>query len=453
MNKGMKKFLSVFSPKEIIVVTVSVVLSGLMISSLFWSQEPSSSEPNPGEYVFIGYDLSIVTSDGTSMGPFDSVYTVYYEKDRPVAEKAQVQEILEENVPGLHKAFDRHHDYYLDDTDHSLGLMTNLKTLNESFGSGETLEIGKDLYDILMLGKEMTISTDGAFNMFIGELSDFWDHLISEENVDDYRADYQTLDPDWNAGQKAILERLKDVLPMTSADVNQVLTLTTDDDHYYARFNAFKDAQPGEISITLGGIAKGYANDLISAKLAEKGLTHGAIYGGGSSLMTLGDFYEPTGWDIAVESPTFQADYAFDVVRQGTFNMSTSGGYLGVWIPSDSNGDGVPDGFVLRHHIIDPRTGYPSSYHMEVNISSGNISNARMDALSTALICLSEADGMELRQTFLNAGKELNIAWINPVDLDLLSSEVTGYVLVRYTEGYETYMVQRTLPHYEKVSA
>ena len=448
----MKKITELLTPKEIVVVSVSVVLSGLLVSSIFWGGTPSSSEDHPGEYVYLGYDINIVTSDNQSIGPFDSVYTVYYEKDRPTAEKAQIQEILEENVPGLHKAFDRHHDYYLDDTNHSLGLLTNLKTLNESFGSGTNLEISKDLYDILNLGKELTISTGGAFNMFIGELSDYWNNLITDDNVGDYQANYQTLDPDWNPLEKAKVERLKEVLPMSETEVNDVLTLSELDGKYYARFNDFKDAVPGEISITLGGIAKGYANDIISELLVEKGLTHGAIYGGGSSLMALGDHYNPEGWNIPVESPTFQADFAFDVVRQGSFNMSTSGGYLGVWIPSDSNGDDVADGFVLRHHIIDPLTGYPSLYHMEVNISSGDISNAELDALSTAFICLSEEEGIELRHQYTNVEKELNVAWINPMELDLMSSEITGYILVRYTAGYEQYMVHTALPHYEEVT-
>jgi len=440
----MKKITNFLTPKEIVVVSVSVLLSGLLISSIFWS----GKQNEPSEYIYLGYDINIVTSDNQSIGPFDSVYTVYYEKDRPASEKAQVQEILAENVPGLHKAFDRHHDYYKDDTNHASGLMTNLKTLNESYGSEENLEISKDLHDILVLGKELTISTGGAFNMFIGELSDYWNDRITADYVDEYRANYQTMDPDWNPVEKAKVERLQAVLPMSEAEVNEILTLSTLDGHYYARFNDFKDALPGEISITLGGIAKGYANDIISKLLIEQGLTHGAIYGGGSSLMALGDFDDENGWDIPVESPTFQADYAFDILRQGAFNMSTSGGYLGVWIPSFDN----PGDFVLRHHIIDPRTGYPSLYHMEVNISSADISNAELDALSTALICLSEEEGMQLRQQYRNVEKELNVAWINPVDLNFTSSEITEYVLVRYTAGYEQFMVRRALPHYEEVA-
>ena len=440
----MKKITDFLTPKEIVVVSVSVLLSGLLVSSIFWSGE----QPAHSEYIYLGYDINIVTSEDESIGPFDSVYTVYYEKDRPASEKAQVQEILAENVPGLHKAFDRHHDYYVDDNNHALGLMTNLKTLNESFGSGETLEISKDLYDILVLGKNLTISTGGAFNMFIGELSDYWNNRITADYVDDYRTNYQTMDPDWNPVEKAKVDRLKSVLPMTEAEINEILTLSVSDGHYYARYNAFKDALPGEISITLGGIAKGYANDIISELLEDQGLTHGAIYGGGSSLMALGDHDSDEGWDIPVESPTFQADFAFDIVRQGVFNMSTSGGYLGVWIPSAT----VPGDYVLRHHIIDPRTGYPSLYHMEVNISSADISNAELDALSTAFICLNEADGLELRQQYRSVEKELNVAWINPVDLNFSTSEITGYVLVRYTAGYEQFMVRRDLPHYEEVA-
>ncbi|MCX5775659.1 MAG: FAD:protein FMN transferase [Firmicutes bacterium] len=103
---------------------------------------------------------------------------------------------------------------------------------------------------------------------------------------------------------------------------------------------------------------------------------------------------------------------------------------------------------MLRNHIIDPYTGYPSLKQLEVNILSEDISGARLDALSTALICMTEAEGLAFRQTFLAEGYEFEAAWAN----DIAATEtVPAYLEVRYTEGYDPYLEKSETTHYQMI--
>jgi len=435
----MIKIKNFLSPKEIIIIAVSVIISGVLASSVWWYQAPN---PDAGKYEYYGYDMLVRTATGGDVQPFHTTYEVIYDKTRPESEKAQVQEVIAENVPFLHKIADRVNLYYLDDNNPGLGYLTTIKDVNESYGSPDFLEVPFDLYNVLSIGKEMTIASNSTFNMFIGELSDFWNNLIDDE---DYPYAYETMDPFYNATERAVLERYQACLPLSEAEVNAILELKEENNKYYVRFNQFKDAVAGEISITLGGIAKGYANDIVSSKLTALGLTHGAIVGGASSNTTLGDRYGDTVWTWTLEAPTTSSDYSFKIIRNGAYGMSTSGAYMGIQIPIDENDDGVAEYTVLRNHIIDPYTGYPSVKQLEVNILSHDISGARLDALSTAFICMSETEGMALRQHYLDQGYEFEAAWCDDV---AAVGSVPAYLEVRYTEGYDPFIGKSETTHY-----
>ena len=438
----MIKIKNFLSPKEIIIIAVSVIISGVLASSVWWYQAPN---PDAGKYEYFGYDMLVRTATGGDVTPFHTTYEVAYDKTRPASEKAQVREVLAENVPYLHKLSDRVNLYYLDDNQPDLGYLTTVKDVNESYGSPDFLEVPYDLYTILSIGKEMTILSHSDFNFFVGELSDFWNGLIDDS---DYQTDYETMDPAYYEPARLKVERLQSVLPLSEAEVNAVLELKEENSRYYVRFNQFKDAVLGEISITLGGIAKGYANDIVSEKLKALGLTHGAIVGGASSNTTLGNRYGNTVWEWTLESPSMLSDYSFKIIRNGAYGMSTSGAYMGVWIPMDPDRDGVIDDYVLRNHIIDPYTGYPSTKQLEVNILSKDISGARLDALSTALICMTEQEGLALRQHYLDLGNEFETAWAN----DIAETEtVPAYLEVRYTEGYDQYLGKSETTHYQMI--
>ena len=429
------KSINIFSKKEWILISVTAVLSLLIASSVWWSPDAESNTPRYRHY---GYDIQVKTAMGGTVQPFNTQYDIYYNSSRPESELTRIVEILEEVIVPLHKIYDRNDNnlYYVDDLDPSQGYVTSLRSVNESMGSGEYLEINEDLHRLLTIGKEMTILTHSAFNMFVGELSDFWNLILADD-------DRLNLDPVVNEFNRLKVERLQSYIPLTEAEIHQTIELKEENNKYYVKFNAFNNAPVGDLSITFGGIAKGYANDILAARLIEENLIHGSIFGGASSNTTLGNFFnnEPWIWPVASPKNPFE-EMAFTISRKGTYSMSTSGGY------DLSRSYYIQDGEsrVLRHHIIDAYTGYPANLgNIDINILSKDITSAELDALSTALMCLNFEDGLALRNTYVDQGKELHAVWMSIVN-------TPSQLLVKYTESYQPFLLESSGNIYQVIN-
>jgi len=422
--------------KEWVVTGTTFLLSTVLVSLVFWAN------PNASEDVLfeaLGYDLKVTTENGAKLQPFHTYYYILYEKIYPQEHRDLVKAILEEEVPPLHKVSDRNTGYHflIDDEQPELGRLVTLRDVNESLGSGNWVKVPADLYDILAIGKRMTIGTASGFNFFVGKLSDFWEELIDDFG---YPIEYEQLDPYYDATQRAYLEELLGYVPKTEEDVEATLEMETRDDGYYVRFNAFNGSPVGKLEITLGGIAKGYANDVISARLIEERLTHGYISGGQSSNTALGTRHGDALWDIPMSSPLPGVPRAYYINRSGYFNISTSGGYEGIRIP-------IGDELVWRHHIINAWDGYPSQIQLHVNVMSKDVPAAELDALSTALMNMTIEEGLELRETYMDEGRELEIAWVEITEDNTL--------LVSYSAGFEPFLgkiAENTYNVREKVS-
>jgi hypothetical protein len=108
----------------------------------------------------------------------------------------------------------------------------------------------------------------------------------------------------------------------------------------------------------------------------------------------------------------------------GHHRLSTSGAYTGVHIP-------VGNQTILRHHILNPRTGYPTTQAVEINVISKTFSAGGLDALSTAFMSMSFLEANQIRQQLIALGYDLEIGWI----------EIKQNRLhVSYTNGYEVYL-------------
>ncbi|MFA5236068.1 MAG: FAD:protein FMN transferase [Bacilli bacterium] len=410
---------AIMTPKEWTITGVTLLLSGLLASSMLWYHP--SADPDEVRFEAIGYNLKVKTESGALLQPFHTYYYVLYEKIWPQSDRDRVLEIIQEVIPPLHKISDRNNRFLNDDENPDSGRMVTIRDVNESYGSGNWLEINQDLFNILTIGKRLTIETDSEFNFFVGKLADYWTALIDDFT---FPFEYETIDPYFNASERAWLEEYLSYIPRTEAEINATLELR-EEDGYFVRFNEFNGADLGDIEITLGGIAKGYANDVLSARLKTEGLTHGYISGGQSSNTALGTRYGNIVWDIPMSSPLASVSRAYVINRAGYFNISTSGGYEGVPITIDEE-------TVWRHHIINPWDGYPSRVQLHVNVMSKDLAAAELDALSTALMNATKAEGMALRDHYLALGQELEIAWIEINDADSLT--------VYHTDGFGPYL-------------
>jgi thiamine biosynthesis lipoprotein len=138
---------------------------------------------------------------------------------------------------------------------------------------------------------------------------------------------------------------------------------------------------PAGMRLGLGGIAKGYGVDRAMAVLMEHGVERALVNAGGD-LKALGR--GPDGpWEIAVRHPR-DRERVLAVLPVVNTCVVTSGDYERFFEHEGRR----------YHHIIDPRTGYPSEGCTSATVVAPDAAAA--DALATALCVLGPERGLEL---------------------------------------------------------
>jgi thiamine biosynthesis lipoprotein len=137
---------------------------------------------------------------------------------------------------------------------------------------------------------------------------------------------------------------------------------------------------PSGTSITLGGIAKGYAIDRALTVLWENKV-RAAIVNAGGDLRVMGDKPDGEPWIIALNNPDDRDDYItmFELEQA----VATSGNYERYF---DEDRD--------YHHIIDPDTGRSAATLISATVIAPTATQA--DALATSVYVLGPDEGMEL---------------------------------------------------------
>jgi thiamine biosynthesis lipoprotein len=135
-------------------------------------------------------------------------------------------------------------------------------------------------------------------------------------------------------------------------------------------------SQNQHLELDFGGIAKGYAIGLIAQFLQQQGYENYLINAGGD-LVTSGTKFGKA-WHIAIQNP-FKPGAIASIELSGKHSLFTSGNYQRFYQKESQR----------VHHIIDPRTGNPSS-----NISSATVLTSNpvlADVAATTLMI----DGLE----------------------------------------------------------
>jgi FAD:protein FMN transferase len=122
------------------------------------------------------------------------------------------------------------------------------------------------------------------------------------------------------------------------------------------------------VELNLGAIGKGFALDCAGADLRARGVRHALLSAGRSSLLALGGGRE--GWWIDVISPSTDRRLADVWLRDAALGTSGAGEQF-------VDVDGVRYG-----HVIDPRSGWPTSGILSATVIADRAATA--DALSTA---------------------------------------------------------------------
>jgi thiamine biosynthesis lipoprotein len=141
--------------------------------------------------------------------------------------------------------------------------------------------------------------------------------------------------------------------------------------------------KPG-MSITLGGIAKGYAVDKCVELLHKEGFVNFMVQAGGDMYVAGKKGADP--WVVGIRDPRGPDGTMFAIAPIEDHSFSTSGDYeRGFVNPKDG---------IRYHHILDPRTGFPAHASRSVTVRAKDAFTA--DAWSKVLFILGPKKALAL---------------------------------------------------------
>ncbi|MGM9857681.1 MAG: FAD:protein FMN transferase [Bacilli bacterium] len=354
---------------------------------------------NKGEWLVVSHSsASVLTSTNFQVVPFNTVMTLkYFKNEKKTYEDnfdQNIKTLFVDQINSLHKKFDRHYNY----KDESENIITSIKVINDSYGSGSPIKCDDELYALLKIGYNMTLETNGYFNFFVGNLNSFWDDIFY--NVLDEGNDVHVYDPYYSETQKIEMEKYACSTPtldevqtlFTFNDEAKEITFNTIDNKDYNGTLLERNKVDSKYRpvITTGGIAKGLAVDFIKEKFLSLNYTDAVINAGSSSLasVTAPTFFEKGYQKFSFADPrkggSIVREIAFSLKVDYDYGISTSGNYnqKSYYINIEN------DNKLYRHHIVNPYTGECSQEHSSVTIISKTFSNAELDALSTMFVNL-----------------------------------------------------------------
>lgn len=139
--------------------------------------------------------------------------------------------------------------------------------------------------------------------------------------------------------------------------------------------------EPG-MALDLGGIAKGYALDRARQVMKRFGV-NGALVNAGGDILTVGEKAPGHPWRVGVQDPR-RGNAIVAVASVKDKIIVTSGDYERFFVKNGKR----------YHHILDPRTGYPTTGLRSVTIVATDGITA--DALATAVLVLGADEGLKL---------------------------------------------------------
>lgn len=319
-------------------ILLSLVLAGALAVTACNSNKDSSS-------------TSAETTNGAKVstdGGTKSLEQTFYIYDTIVNIKVFGDKVAQKNMDDIQQMLER-----MDKEFSRTKQDGELYAVNRAAGK-EAVAVSDETLDIVKLSLKYAEEMDGLFDPTIGPLVDLWnignggDHVPPQAEIDKAKA----------------MTNYKDVI--------------VDD-----KAKTVKLAKEGMV-LDMGGIGKGYAADRIADYLKEQGLDSAMINLGGSSIIALGNKPNGSPWNIGLQDPDQSRGTQLGTIKIADEVIDASGVYERFFMQ-----DGV-----RYHHILDPRTGFPSQNGLKsITIMSPNATDA--DALSTGVFLMGLEEGMK----------------------------------------------------------
>jgi len=295
------------------------------------------------------------------------------------------QEILRSEVLVLGQLFDKYNDYE--------GL-NNLKTINDNAGI-QPVVVDQALIDLITFAKDYNSITEKTFDISMGAVLNVWHEYRDEGKL------LNSADPA-EYGRVPSLDELLNAKECVSWDFIEI-----DDVNNTIYIN-----NPCA-SLDVGGIAKGFAADIVVKKLIDAGLETAIINIGDSSIITIGTKPNGDEWGVGIAQPKKNlliADSSVDTLYfKGSIHISTSGDNQNYYIAGDN---------VVYHHLIDPSTLYPVETYLHSVTIATSLSAASAEALSKAMFILPYDDALKLlnKLKIENPNDVIDAVWVYELD-------------------------------------
>lgn len=336
-------------------------------------------------------------ADGSAMLPLNTeiTMTMYNQK---LLDKYAPQ--VEDYIHDQHKKIDRH-DSYLDDEGN---MIHNLKTVNESYGSHDFVQISEELFDMIQTSVELTKLSDGKFNLTIGAVSDLYEGKFASFPI-------TTPDPDETSLKNALS------CVVDPDDLDEVIEL--DEASTSVRLNTYKSCQ-GQVKLNISAYAKGAVLDGALKLLPRKDHKYMLNLGSSSQVLYAPENADKT-WTIGIREPGTN-QLLFVLGLKDEIMISTSADDQQYYL----NEEGI-----LRHHILDSKTGYSNNTYRSITVYSKKNAGI-LDALSTILF---NADASERKQLVETIEKQYEME-IGYYVVEMMDNETFILTLDEESEGY-----------------
>jgi FAD:protein FMN transferase len=223
---------------------------------------------------------------------------------------------------------------------------SELSSIREACQTGKPIQVSKDIIYLLEQGKLLEKQSLGYFNPAMGELIDAWGFLS-------HASDQTRAAP----SPEKIAELLSYHPSMEDIKINDT-TVTCTNPH---------------VRLDLGAYAKGYGVGLIMDYLKARGVKNALVNAGGDLMILQNPEKKPR--RIGIKSPDQDNPEMVLTINEST-SIFTSGTYARYFKDSQTSKN--------YHHLINPKTGYPSTYFISVTVLHPDPLHA--DAAATALL-------------------------------------------------------------------
>jgi thiamine biosynthesis lipoprotein len=229
---------------------------------------------------------------------------------------------------------------------------SDISHVNQAAGSAP-VHVSPELLACVRASLEVARWSHGAFDISWAALRGLWDFSADSARVPPTPAQVKALLPLWNYRNIVLDEK-----------------------------NGTVFLKKKGMQIGLGGVAKGYALDRAGELLQQAGFPNYLMFAGGQVLVH-GKRGERA-WRVGIQHPREPRHFAFVEIEDGS--LATSGDYEHAFQAAGRT----------FHHIIDPKTGFPSDKTSSVTLVANSALWA--DAVDTAVFILGPKPGLEALQ-------------------------------------------------------